>query len=371
MRLRTRIQPPERFEDEDYNTSAASDATKPAFPSLLKEQTVAFNPHLPPAAFPSLTVVHSPENEGRVSEDHPEPADISMQDIDPPPGQIFLPVLQHREHLGSQPAWKDSSGGMQDPPVLGTSFLDDVETSDEENCEVNLQSVATTGTHDSNQRDLVKTPQDRIGGTAGDPDPSISWNQLPPAIQVEIFENACSSCCESSGVDMLGLSHKELCDVTTHLWARNKQVVAEDHGIEELQRAQLCAILRKDHSSILGANSWRDHVACTRRHISRISVQPNYFICTNAEMELARKFLDERAIDTRVLGEWGLNKSKDAAISDIRTQAFKGSQRRKGFNSGYASGILEQGKGHVATSIAWAPPRDVLSKIPNSVRGSL
>jgi hypothetical protein len=371
MRLRTRIQAPERFEDEDYKTSAASSATKPAFPSLLKEQTVAFNPHLPPAAFPSLREVHPSEDGDRISDDRSEPADTDMRDADRSPDQIFLPALQPRQHLGARAARKNSPGDMQDPPVLETSFLDDVATSDEENCEVSHQSVVPEDMQDSDQRELVKTQQHHVDRTGGDHAPSISWTQLAPAIQIEIFENVYGGFYGHANFDILGLSHKELYNVTKHLWARNKQVVAEDQSIKELQQAQLCAILRKDHSSSLGAISWRDHVACTRKHLPHIAVRPNYFICTKTEMELARKFLDERGIDTRVLGEWKCNENYNGTVSQIRTQALQGSRSRDGVDSGYVAGIPKQGTGHFTTSVARAPPHNVLSEISNSFRGSL
>jgi hypothetical protein len=364
MRLRTRIQPPDRFEDEDYNTSAASDTTKPAFPSLLKEQTLAYNPRLPPAAFPSLTAAHPSKDAGRISDDHSEPADIDMRDTGRPP-----------DHLGTQAAWQNSSGGIQDPPVFRTSSLHDVESSDsshEEDCDVSLQSILPVDTHDSDQRDLIKTQQDRVDRTGCHPTPSISWSQLAPVIQVEIFENACASCYGHANFDILGLSNNELHDVSKHLRARNKQIMAEDLSIEELQQAQLRAILRKDHPSSLGANSWRDHVACTRKQLPHISVRPDYFICNKAEMELASKFLDKRGIDIRVLGEWGRNKNNHDAVSQIPTKAFQGSQSRDGVDSGYTYKIPKQGTRHsTTTSIVRAPPRNALSEISNSILGGL
>jgi hypothetical protein len=139
MRLRTRIQAPERFEDEDYDTVAASNATKPAFPRLLKEQTVSFDPHLPSAAFPSLTQAHPQEHEDRMIKDLSELADVEVMDIDRSLDHIFLPLIRRGGQLDTQNASTTLSSSMQDPPVFGRSFLDDAETSDDEEHEVSFQ----------------------------------------------------------------------------------------------------------------------------------------------------------------------------------------------------------------------------------------
>src|ERR1700756_5546133 len=97
MRLRTRIKAPERFEDEDYDTPAASNGTKPAFPRLLKEQTIFFDPHLPPAAFPSLKQTNPQlEDDDRMSHDVAEPVHVDMMDIDRSSDRTGLPIV-HRE----------------------------------------------------------------------------------------------------------------------------------------------------------------------------------------------------------------------------------------------------------------------------------
>ena len=137
MRLRTRIQAPERFEDEDYETVAAHNATKPAFPRLLNEQVVAFDPHLPPAAFPSLTQAQpQSEEQDRMSDDLVEPAEVDMMDADPPFEHTFLPIIHRGGNLDIQTASANLVSETGDLPVFGRSFLDEVETSDEDEEEV-------------------------------------------------------------------------------------------------------------------------------------------------------------------------------------------------------------------------------------------
>jgi hypothetical protein len=126
MRLRTRIQAPERFEDEDYDTPAASNPTRPPFPRLLKEQTISFDPHLPPAAVPSLTRVNPQiEDDGRMLHDVAEPAYVDMMDI------------------GFQTDSLTSLGVAVDAPPFRRSFLDDSETSNEEEGEVSFPRATT------------------------------------------------------------------------------------------------------------------------------------------------------------------------------------------------------------------------------------
>jgi hypothetical protein len=154
MRLRTRIQAPERFEDEDYDTQAAGNATKPAFPRLLKEQTISFDPHLPPAAFPSLTQAKPQvEDDDRVSRDVAEPVYVDMMDIDRPTDHTVLPIIRRGAHLGLQTDSLTSLSVVEDVPPFRRSLLDDVETSNEEEYEVSVSGPAIpVKPFDSNQR---------------------------------------------------------------------------------------------------------------------------------------------------------------------------------------------------------------------------
>ena len=54
MNLRKSINRPQKLQDEIAYGKKSKDPTKPAFPEKLRAQVVSFNPHLPPAAFPSL-----------------------------------------------------------------------------------------------------------------------------------------------------------------------------------------------------------------------------------------------------------------------------------------------------------------------------
>jgi len=55
MQLRKNISTPDRFDEEIMATKPRS-ATKPAHPALMASQVIAFDPHNPPAAFPSLSL---------------------------------------------------------------------------------------------------------------------------------------------------------------------------------------------------------------------------------------------------------------------------------------------------------------------------
>jgi hypothetical protein len=367
MRLRTRIQPPERFEDEDHNISAANNATKPAFPRLLREQTISFDPHLPPAAFPSLTQAHPQEDGDPILDNLAEPADVDMMDIDRHVDHTFLPMVRRREHLAMQTASAISPNEKQDPPLFGRSFLDDAETSDEEEIEVSLhQSTIPVKPNDSNQRPFLQIQQAHAERLVANSTKTIHWTQLAPCLQVEIFENLCDSRYGHVTHDILGLSRNELYDVMKHLWTRNKQIVAEDQGIQQLQQAQLRAILRKDHSSSLNTDNWRDHVAYTRRHLPYISARLDYFICNEAEVELAMIFLNERGIDSRVLGEWGRSKTDKGFANWTQSQAVKASERSESVDSGYTSQVAQQEARHVTNPVGHVLTRNALSEISNS-----
>ena len=162
------------------------------------------------------------------------------------------------------------------------------------------------------------------------------------------------------------MDRDDLCNGLKNIWTRNRQIVAEDQGIRELQQAQLSVILRKDHAARLTSDSWRDHVACTRRHLPHISARHDYFISNVAEVELAKRFLNERGIDTCVLGDWGCYKNDYEVADSIQKEAEQVSERREGIDSGYTSEVAEQEIHHSSTNKGGAPLRNTLSEISNT-----
>lgn len=131
MRLRTSIVAPERFGDEDYSKVAATKTTTPAFPNLLAGATAAFDPHLPPAAFPSSTHLHPIVQ--------PTNIDPESMIIDRPSYDIFIPVVHHDSTQTD--ALVTMPDGANEMPEFGRDFVDEVATSDEE-LQVNTQTFA-------------------------------------------------------------------------------------------------------------------------------------------------------------------------------------------------------------------------------------
>jgi len=373
MRLRTTIKAPERFEDEDYDTPAASNATKPAFPRLLKEQTIFFDPHLPPAAFPSLKQANPQlEDDDRISHDVAEPISVDMMDIDRSPNHTVLPIVHRGAQLGLQTASLTSLRVAEDVPPFRRSFLDDAETSDGEEYEVSSPGAATPVKQvGSNQRVFPQIQHDHTEEAIADGAQSIYWTQLVPALQVEIFENLCGSRSAQAACDILGLGRDELHDVLKHLRTRDKQIYAEDQGIHQLQKAQLNAILRTDHSLRLDSDSWRGHVANTRRHLPHISPRFDYFICNATEVELARRFLKECSIDTCVLGKWARCGKDNGVTKWTQTQDVQAPKSREDRELGYTSEVVEQGTRHAKQALGKGASQDSLSDFSNDVGTNL
>lgn len=192
-----------------------------------------------------------------------------------------------------------------------------------------------------------------------------------PALQVEIFENLCGSRSAQAACNILGLGRNELHDVLKHLWTRDKQIYAEDQGIHQLQEAQLNAILRTDHSLRLNSDSWRGHVANTRRHLPHISPRFDYFICNAAEVELARRFLKECGIDTCILGKWGRGGKDNGVAKWTQTQDVQAPKSREDLESGYTSEVVEQGTQHAKQALGKGARQDSLSDFSNDVRRNL
>jgi hypothetical protein len=345
MRLRTSIRAPERFEDEVDSIPAASNATKPAFPKLLREQTIPFDPHLPPAAFPSLTQANSQvEVADRISHDAAEPVYVDMMDIDQSSDHTALPIVPYGSHLGFQTASLTSQSVMEGVSPLRSSFLDNDETSNEEEYEVGIAGAVTlVEPFDSDQRAFPQIQHNHAEEAIADGAQTVHWTRLAPTLQVEIFENLCRGRSVQAASDILGLGSGELHDVLKHLRNRNKQINAEDQGIHLLQETQLNAILRIDHSLRLHSDGWRGHVANTRSHLPHISPRFDYFICNAAEVELARQFLKENGIDTCVLGKWGCGGKDNSVTKWLKVQDVQASESTENPGSAHTLEVVEHG----------------------------
>lgn len=123
--MRTRVQPPTRFEDEiNSPLGPTGRVDKPAFPRLLQAQVVPFNPYLPSAAFPTRNF------------NSPTPGnDIKSLPLDPCQNEDVMD--ENGRHTGEN--FLDRSLHSQDlssPALLASGFLDDCKTSDEEDDEV-------------------------------------------------------------------------------------------------------------------------------------------------------------------------------------------------------------------------------------------
>jgi hypothetical protein len=224
---------------------------------------------------------------------------------------------------------------------------------------------------DSNQRVFPQIQHEHAEETIADGARSIYWTHLVPALQVEIFENLCGSRSAQAACDVLGLGRDELHDVLKHLWTRDKQIYAEDQGIHQLQEAQLNAILCTDHSLRLNSESWRGHVANTRRHLPHISPRFDYFIYNAAEVELAQRFLKERGIDTCVLGKWERDGEDNGVTKWTQTQGVQASKGREDLESGYTSEVVEQGTRYTKQALRKGARQGSLSDFSNNVRRNL
>ncbi len=163
MRLRTRIQAPERFEDEEFSSFAGSDATRPAFPNLLSDSTVTFDPHLPPAAFPSLELRPASQLTSDSS---------NVMNIDRPVSGTSVSILIRTKMDEQQrTAFPASISGMNGVPGPEPAFMDELETSEEEGYGVRIQSVSIEA--HSNYDDMFRALSQKTLHPLAPPGPSL------------------------------------------------------------------------------------------------------------------------------------------------------------------------------------------------------
>lgn len=158
---------PTRLEEEEYynrtTPSKTSLTTKPQFPELLRSQVVAFNPDLPPAAFPSVMLdgsngldFHS--NQALIDE-------MMCDDAEP---------LQHSH--SSLLANENSRQTCRDSPESQDDSTDD-------------------GQSKTDGHIVLAEPQ--------------TWRMLELSVQYQIFVNLCQYQSPRSAADRLGLSYQD------------------------------------------------------------------------------------------------------------------------------------------------------------------
>ncbi|PYI06898.1 hypothetical protein BO78DRAFT_444801 [Aspergillus sclerotiicarbonarius CBS 121057] len=307
MRLRERIRPPERFNQEQFYSPCAQkplrETQKPDRPEF-----IPFNSDLPPAAFPTLSNAHPPRREDEKEYERDRHVNNSK------------PLREHiqSDHNGENKLGEDAKARLQSYPP--ESFENLIASNGELN-PVYMRNMAILATMDR---------ESPIDGAMADSDiddvmvdasyeeaeflqissPTLhpKWSDLSPQIQVEIAKNMLQDLNWLTMCHLLGLTADEREEVQKNILRREQQAKQEDLHLEEMRSKQLRALLRTD-------NATRGHnrvpyqgvfSKISRRFSGKLqdACNSDFLLCHASEVLDAKLFLYTRGIDRKYAGEW-------------------------------------------------------------------
>ncbi|KAH1712934.1 hypothetical protein KXX40_005117 [Aspergillus fumigatus] len=306
MRLRESIRPPERFNSELIITpSPKKTLREPRNPR--NPRFVDYNPHLPPAVFPTL-----------------EPANLAQsrtgeQDRQKTEQNGVAKGLQR--DTSSIDFHGSNTEGKETWEKVDDISIDELENIIASNGELNpiyvrnmtiMEAAETSSSSDMDMSD--SDPDEPLTDVDGRHAESIrfihhpEWSDLSLSLQAEIAINLSQHYGWSTVYSKLGLGEKEREELQELIRRRDHQVAMEYSALHAMRAKQLRALLRIDNSS--GSRNRTPHKLIFRR-ISRKtaqrlrgSMETDYLLCDVGELVNARRFLQRRGIDRHYAGEW-------------------------------------------------------------------
>ncbi|ERF73906.1 hypothetical protein EPUS_05918 [Endocarpon pusillum Z07020] len=329
MNLRKSINRPQKLQDEIAYGKRSKDPTQPAFPEKLRAQVIPFNPHLPPAVFPSrpLEVDIYGEDEGTATAKAAADAEESSDDDCHMSNVDSLPI-------GLYPKMRNVPTSKSPADV---AFEDEMATSDDDHGDVPGQEDNHPPFDTQNNGREHLSQQIIINHT-------VNWSDLCPAVQLAIISRLSERYPMSKVYDMLGLYAQELGDVTRLAQQYNYQSRMEDYLIFWMQQDQLNGILRVDHTLTLrGApEAYQEFQTRSFMHKIQAEIDESLLQATRAAVNLGKRFLGQRSIPREMVGDWGYLSGQTRAARPHDRQVLllnPLTPDRSGWDSGYVSAV--------------------------------
>ncbi|KAH8426212.1 uncharacterized protein LDX57_003959 [Aspergillus melleus] len=317
MKLRSTIRPPKRLYSEEYVSTYSEVNLRRTPKSIERPPIIEFNPNLPSAAFPTLDNSRSPESNADsfdscedISEEEMDFEDFTFTEIENlkasngPLNPIYVRNMELMANAGCSPShmdyldMQDSDGDEIDDGLDGGPSVVSNSTGVSLGPDNGLQIGASS---------LLTKPQ----SVPEFPEPQ--WCDLPVSLRVEIVSNLLQSNPWSRACIMLGLSVRDQVDLREAWSERDKQLDYEDEQLEKMQEERLRALMRIDNSLPNRDRDWHSIWALfgkTRRQARRdIQEQQresdgNFFMCNSDEIAVAKRFLRQRGLSVKLVGEW-------------------------------------------------------------------
>ncbi|KAJ5578281.1 uncharacterized protein N7459_007245 [Penicillium hispanicum] len=372
MKLRSTIRPPERYGESEaetptaallqsmrrareQSTDAQSQAPTESVPSpdqsysrrpRPKPRIVQYDPTLPPAAFPTLSEpvpsrAHQTASNGLngtlgQSQDGNmdsavQPAKVEFDDglghipMDGVENYVVSNTEKNQVYVGNMAAMAgaDQSDTEQTLAVEDSDMDEPVDASEA----LGAKASATPGIeikHQSLVMDIVnrKLVIDQI--------PNPTWDDLNPALQVEIIENMLKTENWRSICGKLGLKADDRRKVHSYLDIRNKQIRRENKQLARMRDSQLRALMRIDNSDVKCNNVPHQLVLrkLTRKTTRKLleSEYTDLLMCQAADVLAARQYLHQRELPRDLAGDWGQSLvvlREPAEVSSLGPEKFE------------------------------------------------
>ncbi|EAW22560.1 uncharacterized protein NFIA_012490 [Aspergillus fischeri NRRL 181] len=306
MRLRESIRPPERFNSELIITPSPKKTLREPR-NLRTPRFVDYNPHLPPAAFPTL----EPANLAQSRTREQDRAKVEQNGVAKGLQRDASSIDFHGSNTEDKETWEK----------LDDISIDELEDLIASNGELNpiyvrnMAIMAAAETSSSSDLDMADSdPDEPMTDVDGRHAESIrfihdpEWSDLSPSLQAEIAINLSQHYRWSTVYSKLGLRETEREELQELIRRRDRQVAMEDSALHAMRAKQLRALLRIDNSS--GSRNRTPHKLVFRK-ISRKtaqrlrgSLETDYLLCEVGELLNARRFLQRREIERHYAGEW-------------------------------------------------------------------
>ncbi|KAJ5561633.1 hypothetical protein N7461_000394 [Penicillium sp. DV-2018c] len=309
MKLRSKIRAPVRYgEDEEErsrrtslrkstddtpdDTSELEVLGKPRSQKRRRTNTVPFNPNLPPAAFPTLDRPEQKHDSTSItSSQRPANSHVSSPPSSTEAPMNDVPLNELENHFASN---------NMDNPVYARNMNNMAQTT-----RADIEDTAAMETSDS---DEWTTPPD-AEQVLLDKIPNPEWNDLHPAMQVEIIENAMKHHDWRRICNMFGLGADERMDFMQVLDTRNKQIERENKRLETMRRKQRNALMGLDNSEL---RRFAPPPQLILKRITRqatrgliVTKYTDLLMCEAHEFLKARQFLHQHGLPREYAGNWG------------------------------------------------------------------
>lgn len=292
----------------------------------IKPSSPAFDPSLPPAAFPSTSTLNEPIPTGtreghlrRVKED----SERRLQGLQPLPRESYHPgpILRRPRHV---------EAALLDEPIK-TSSMDNSafdarnRASRDINPGVEADRANASPAHSGNTGSGVAA---RCSGTVGidggwQPNPSVDvnstdmrhggftgrmtsnpkWGDLPRSLRAEIMDNILESETWESAVKKIGLGRRQAKKAIEHLHLLHDVMHRESEQLEQELGRQLQGLLDNElHTR--GEDSVRSKSILENLPGPLNASEKRILVCTMGDLRTAWHFLDDRGLPRDLAGAW-------------------------------------------------------------------